>query len=192
MSATGRGKERAANDFYETPARCVEELMQACDLGGANWLEPSAGSGAIIRAVNAIKPGITWAAVELDNRHSSNLKALTNNVHVGSYLTWEKDRHYDVVIGNPPYSLAMEFVQTSLRNADTVALLLRLCFAASKKRADFMMSTCPDVYVLSQRPSFTGGGTDSTDYAWFVWHSDKPTTRGSFQVIGSNKRERSD
>jgi hypothetical protein len=25
------------------------------------------------------------------------------------------------------------------------------------------------VHVLSRRPSFTGGGTDSAAYGWFVW-----------------------
>ena len=25
------------------------------------------------------------------------------------------------------------------------------------------------LFVLSKRPSFTGKGTDATDYAWYVW-----------------------
>jgi hypothetical protein len=27
----------------------------------------------------------------------------------------------------------------------------------------------PDIYVIPNRPSFTGGKTDSIEYAWFVW-----------------------
>ena len=29
------------------------------------------------------------------------------------------------------------------------------------------------LYVLSKRPSFTGKGTDSAAYAWFVWDNSK-------------------
>ena len=48
--------------------------------------------------------------------------------------------------------------------------LLRINFLGSQKRYDFWQQFPPDgLYVLSKRPSFTGKGTDSIDYAWFVW-----------------------
>lgn len=37
------------------------------------------------------------------------------------------------------------------------------------RRADFHRRHPSDVFVLPRRPSFTGGGTDATEYAWFVW-----------------------
>jgi hypothetical protein len=43
-------------------------------------------------------------------------------------------------------------------------------YLASNKRAAFMQENCPDVYILPNRPSFSGaGGTDSIEYAWMVW-----------------------
>lgn len=48
-----------------------------------------------------------------------------------------------------------------------------------------MQRHTPDVYVLPQRPSFTGKGTDSTSYAWFVWTSAEKT-EGKLQIL--NKR----
>jgi hypothetical protein len=75
----------------------------------------------------------------------------------------------DVIIMNPPYKLAMEFVEHAIESAGVTVCLLRLAFLASQKRAAFWREHPADVYVLPKRPSFTGGGTDSTDYAWFVW-----------------------
>ena len=78
---------------------------------------------------------------------------------------------FDAVIMNPPYKQAMEFVQRArkLMGRRTVAALLRLSFLESQKRRAFWQENPADVYVLSRRPSFTAGGTDSAAYAWFVW-----------------------
>ena len=63
MSSTNRNTEdhpRIKDDVYETPKytvyRILDELnMDLIKLGvGNNWLEPSAGSGAIINAVQNI------------------------------------------------------------------------------------------------------------------------------------------
>lgn len=32
-----------------------------------------------------------------------------------------------------------------------------------------MRANPPSLFVTPKRPSFTNGGTDSADYAWFVW-----------------------
>jgi hypothetical protein len=34
--------------------------------------------------------------------------------------------------------------------------------------------------VLPKRPSFTGGGTDATEYAWMVWG---PTRTGRLRIL---------
>ncbi|MEO6575502.1 MAG: hypothetical protein ABIP89_16760, partial [Polyangiaceae bacterium] len=79
-----------------------------------------------------------------------------------------------LVISNPPFSLAQAFVQKSLDLAKptraTVAVLLRLAFLESKKRAKFHADNPSDVFVLTERPSFTGDGkSDSCAYAWFCF-----------------------
>jgi len=82
MSATGRGRERDEHDFYETPAWCVHRLLEAVpQLPGGAWLEPCAGKGAIIRAVNEVrKDPIHWTAVEIDPSHRDDLCPLSPHV----------------------------------------------------------------------------------------------------------------
>lgn len=79
------------------------------------------------------------------------------------------DLPFDLVIANPPYSDAERFVEHALTIGRTCCFLLRLNWLASKKRAAFHRAHPSDVFVLPRRPSFTNGGTDATEYAWFVW-----------------------
>jgi hypothetical protein len=70
----------------------------------------------------------------------------------------------------------MEFIERALREAPEdadVAFLLRLNFLGSQRRAAFHRSFPSDVYVLPRRPSFTGGGTDATEYCWMVWGAER-------------------
>ena len=54
--------------------------------------------------------------------------------------------------------------------AGDLVMLLRINFLGSKKRYNFWKKNpAAAIYVLTKRPSFTGKGTDATEYAWFVW-----------------------
>jgi hypothetical protein len=78
-----------------------------------------------------------------------------------------------VALGNPPFALAQEFIQHTLTMAEQVVFLLRLSFLESQKREHFFARVgVPDVFVLPERPSFTGEGTDACAYAWMRWQRD--------------------
>jgi hypothetical protein len=75
-----------------------------------------------------------------------------------------------VIVTNPPYSLADEFCRHAISVATEVFLLLRLNFLGSQRRKEWWTHHEPSaLFVLSKRPSFVNGKTDSTEYAWFYW-----------------------
>jgi len=185
MSATKKNSnKRVANDYYPTPSWCVDRLLEEVNLpytyplrSVGRWLEPAAGDGAIIRAVNAgLGTTPTWTAIELQDRFKTDLEASVDpsRVYIESFLDAPLNKDYDVIITNPPFSKALEFIKKSIKlEPEYVCMLLRLNFMGSGERSDFLRQYTPDIYVLPNRPSFNGKGTDSIEYAWFVWDRNK-------------------
>jgi len=168
--AKPRGKRRA-NDAYYTPDELANRLVgllpvQPTDLA----LEPSAGGGAFVRALQA--RGALVCGVDIDP-DSVGVKQAQHHAWTGDFRDHEwNDPPYDWIVGNPPYKDAQLHVQHALDNTGRhVAMLLRMGFLAGQQRQRELWSDhrprC--VWVLSKRPSFTGGGTDSTDYCWIWW-----------------------
>lgn len=177
MSSTNRGAKRHKADFYATPPEAVYSLLDRLELKQFllpfqhnTILEPGAGNGNIVRAVNEYYDNLNWTLLELRDEEQSVLSGLGEVICPQDYLTWQTDRRFRLIIGNPPFSLWREFAERSLDLSNTVILLGRLSLLETKERHDFWQKHTPDVYVMSKRPSFTGGGTDSCAYAWFVWH----------------------
>lgn len=182
MSARGRKRaegpatEVAAFEFYPTPREAIIPLVASplLTLPGGTWIDPCAGSGRIPSTVNAMRADVAWLLVEINPDHRPALMTITRAADVllpfGDFVhrPWSHDRA-DVLIMNPPFSHALEFVQTGLARARTVAMLQRTNWIGPS-RAAWLRRHMPDVYQLAKRPSFTGdGSTDSVEYSWFVW-----------------------
>ena len=178
ISATNRGSERVASDFYATPIPVIKKFLKHYKLQHGHILEPSAGNGNFITALreegyNNYNP-IT--AIELREEERNNLiDSGADNVIITDFLTWEPNKKYTTIIGNPPYTYALEFINKCFEIATEktkIIMLLRTAFLESKKRYNFWQKhPLSGLYVLSQRPSFTGKGTDATSYSFFVWNN---------------------
>jgi hypothetical protein len=189
MSSTGRSDVRRADDFYRTEAHVTRAILG--HLPRLPVLDPCCGDGAILDAVHA-----TWGTapsalcgIELDET-----RALA--VREKGYLCGARDAlgpeswpaaYRGLVVTNPPFSLAEEFVRRALTEiaptGGTIAMLFRLAFLETAKRASFHVEHPSDVFVLSKRPSFTEDGkTDSCAYAWFVWG---PNRGGRWQILAT-------
>lgn len=174
MSATNRGAKRADGDFYETPGwvtRAIIPHLKSVGLlaNGQRVLEPAAGNGAIVREL--ISCGVTEeniSSYEIDAE-----RACASGARCDDFLLID-DIHtpFDLIITNPPYSLAMKFAQQGMRMLSpwgAMVMLTRINWLASQRRAAWLRENTPSLFVLPKRPSFTGKGTDATDYAWLMW-----------------------
>jgi len=153
--------ERIANDFYPTPTWCYEQLpFDYTKFKTA--LEPCQGDGRITCFLE-----------------DKGLEVTGIDIHDGQdYLTTPRAR-YDLILTNPPFSLAMEFIEKAMKESDTVCMLLRINFLGSQVRKPFWLRNTPTgLIILSKRPSFTGKGTDSIDYAWFLWDKTDKLPKG--------------
>lgn len=182
MSRASHKIKRVPNDGYQTPKSALEPLLPYLELEDVKFfLEPCKGEGNII---NLVKPLL-----------SENCRIEHTELNEGKDYFKQNFTAVDLIITNPPFSQAMEFLEKSLKEAKTVIYLLRLNFLASQKRREFWGTYPPDhIFVLSKRPCFiwtckirgcgkkhpagtklcscggrVGPGTDATEYAWFVW-----------------------
>jgi hypothetical protein len=184
---------RHDKDNYPTPAWCVHRLLESNALPvGGTWCEPCVGDGHIVAAVSdyLIKPP-TWKGYELRSP-GQKLHGFQYNQDFLSLDEEHVDPAVAVVLTNPPFSLAPEFIVQSLLlyHEALLAFLLPLSFLATEKRAPFMHTYAPDVYVLPDRPSFTANNkTDSAEYGWFIWHGQRLRKSGSVQVLQLTPKE---
>lgn len=192
MSSAGRSDVRQANDFYRTPSWVTEAILPHLPSGG-DVCDAGCGDGAILAAIAATAPFVhsQLHGVEIDPALAAQAamhlaEPRRHHIYEGDFL--RHGLNYDLVVCNPPFSFAREFVEHALAlvasRRGTVAMLLRLAWMAGQARASFHTEHPSDVYVLSRRPSFTGGGTDSADYAWFVWG---PGRGGRWSVLGGTR-----
>ena len=146
---------RHANDNYPTPEFALQALSR--ELGPflrGIALEPCAGDRRIVRHFRML----TWTAFDIRDDPPVD------------FTTWSTFGRWDYCITNPPYPLAQQFVDRARACCDRVWMLLRLNFLGGQKRCEWWARNRPShIWVLSKRPSFTGAGTDRTEYAWFGW-----------------------
>lgn len=197
MSSKNRkARDQNPSEYFPTPAWCVDRFLEKKLLPGGRWLEPCAGHGDIIAATNAFgyqteKP-IHWTANELRTDTEDKLAEYAHEVRIGDYLAWEPPHRYNVSISNPPFSIAMEVILKALEMSGWVVMLLRLNYLGTTDRNEFFQTRMPDIYVIPERPSFDGKGTDSIEYAWFVWGPgalDRVRTEGKVSVLNTTPLE---
>jgi hypothetical protein len=170
-------------DAYYTPQPLADAVVRwlAADFifgeGPSIVLEPSIGAGAFALAAKA-----QWPLCEVDgvdvNPDAAGLRLCTD-VYVQDFVTVSMNRTPCLTIGNPPFSFAEEHAAhaNELTPGGIVALLLRSAFFHGKKREAFWKKyPARKEYRLVERPSFTGGGTDSAEYSVFVWTPGRPVT----------------
>lgn len=194
MSSTNRSAIRSPNDYYVTPVNAICHFLQEFHRDtGFNFrmvgiLDPCAGGDAShpMSYPEALRIMCGDPKVEtIDIREDS--RAADKIDYLKCLVMWQPD----VIISNPPFSIAQNFIAKALmdvRPGGFVIMLCRLTFFGSQNRLSWWKDRMPTfVYVHSKRMSFKTplseklsgkpfkpGQSDSVEYAHFVW------TQGSY------------
>lgn len=173
--ANGKNKQaRRQEDFYPTPEPPVIAALDCLPSGFMphTILDPGAGTGVWGDVARRRWPDAAITGTELRSELPT---SAYNAWRDGNFLTMPWYQTFDLVIGNPPYKLAEEFVRRSVELTNHngyIVLLLRLGFLEGQARGESLWRELrpAKVAVSSMRPSFTGDGkTDGSAYATFVW-----------------------
>lgn len=179
-------RQRALGQWH-TPDNVALRLARWC--GAASLprvLEPSAGGGALVRAIRETRAAAQIDAVELDPSWADKLRAAHSDdsrvsVECGDYLARPSPAtRYDAVIMNPPYEDGADglFLARAMEDGDRVIALVRLATLAGQARHERVWSRIdahddgwwmPGLAVFSARPNFLAAGEDvgggKTDFA---------------------------
>ena len=171
---------RAENDFYATDPIAVEKLIQCLDKeylmqGRYNRLEPCVGTGNICEAFK--DKLCEWTCLDIVDRGYP-------DTVVADYLQWDSPKNYDLIVTNPPYSLATEFIKKSmtiLAEDGLCCMYLKLQFLEGVKRKELFDKYPPKyIYVFRNRMATWKNGlqknpdtgkkwAETICFAWFVW-----------------------
>lgn len=158
---------------YTTPELALTIVSHLIDLGdlcvGDRVLDPCVGLGAFSNAVKAHSPSSHVVTIDEDCSVAADIHRDFLQVPIT-----EETIKFQLIVSNPPFSLAQRFVEKSVAMLDprgTVAFLLLLQFLGSNGRKGFFEQYPPtSVDVLRPRPSFAeDGSTDMREYALFRW-----------------------
>lgn len=198
-----RSKASIPGDRYTSPdwlvAQLVDDLLPDW-LPATLWvnggeglaiLDAGAGEGVFVRHLRRAFPKATIHAIDIHPFKSWAADGADASFH-GDFLAEgfrslrSLEGHplrltYDLIAGNPPFSIAEAFIRRGLELARYLSYVLRQGFLASNDRCEpggLWRTTPPQVlYQVAHRPRFRLDlkGADSADYMWYCW----PPERGA-------------
>lgn len=134
-----------STQFYPTKSDLAEEMARMLDIeNGMTVLEPSAGQGSLISAVNNMAK-VEFTAVEIDPVNALIVEGQFSNVDLmkSDFLDMKEGQKFDRIIMNPPFSdgRAKRHVEKALTLLSSEGILVA-CLPASLKNHVFNEKLC--------------------------------------------------
>lgn len=192
MSSTARGGQREISDYYVTPVAEVTRFLKAWaqdeKLDGIKRIfDPCAGGTLVdgkITVPMSYPAAISTAHFPAMERvETMDIRGDSPAEIIRDYLFSQPAEMPDLIITNPPFSIAVEITEKALREVAEggfVVMLQRLNWYGSEKRQAFWRAQMPKFcYIHSERMGFRKhltelpikerNATESIEYAHFVW-----------------------
>jgi len=168
------------NDLWMTPDWLAAEFVAWCHIDGQVVLEPSAGTGQLVRELRA-QGARGVLAFELDPEWAERGGFACGDFLVSELRPAVERALYtpgllpEVTVGNPPFSLMLEFIERALAWTPRVCMILPVSVFFGKNEKDpgqsrhrlwTSVAHPTRVRVLSARPRFVGAKDTSpaTDF----------------------------
>jgi predicted RNA methylase len=156
---------------FFTPDELAAQVVDLAEIkAGDKVLEPSAGEGALVKAVNRIHPNMVVDCVELKDDSRAVLNGLLCVNLVGSdFMSFRSDPVYDKIVGNPPFSNNQDIDHISkmyslLKNGGRlVSIASRHCLISKRSKEMRFMKWLASVggrVIELERGAFRESGTN--------------------------------
>lgn len=167
---TKRDEKQSSNDLYTTPVEALDAIwpyMEKDIILANNVLEPCSGMHDITKYLTSRGALVfTNELYPVDGfRYDTVEDFLSDNNSCGAY---------SMLVSNPPYNKASEFILKGFEHAPVQWHFLRLSFLEGQKRFEelFNLGKLSDVYIFTYRVSCPKGidrekTANSVCYAWY-------------------------
>lgn len=187
--------DRKPSDFYPTPYEGTESLMPVINAllqPGAQIWEPCSGDLDMTRVLE-------WHGYEVT---STELRDTGQGINGFDFLRddpmesfgWEASAHLDMIVMNPPFSLAAEFIEKALSYTPNVACLVKIDYWNAISRLPLFEKHPPLFFLpLTFRLAFLKaerGNSPLMNCAWVVWADDEVRDLGKDVTIFEPLRKR--
>lgn len=168
-------RPRQEHDYYATSPEAIDALNKIMPLKGLDIWEPACGGGHL--SMRMINLGASVVSTDLYDRGYGT---------AGIDFFKTTNLAAPIIVTNPPYKYAMEFVEHALGlGAEKVAMFLKITFLEGQKRKKLFEKQPPKIVaVFSKRIQVAINGdpdmfkkSSAACYAWFIWekgYQDKP------------------
>ena len=153
----------AAPQLFPTPPDVARRVIELADIRpGDRVLEPSAGTGALLAAIEELAPDCgAVLAVELNAALADRLRAAhpLTVVYTADFLTWAPDAPVDRIAMNPPFNNGsdIEHIQHARRFLKPGGRLVAICANGPRQQAQLR----PDAETWIELPAGTFTGTNA-------------------------------
>lgn len=169
QSIVGTSPGRPEADFYPTPPYATKALLEKEQFSEYVW-EPACGDGAISKVLTDFGYRV----------YSDDLYDYDYGTSGHDFLTVSEPQGWKSpysIVTNPPFKLAIEFMERALswKNCEKLALLCKLAFLEGQERSvKLEQSPLHYVWVFRKRLQLTRNGDAYKNggmiaFAWFVW-----------------------
>lgn len=177
-----RAWERKPSDFYPTPYDVTESLMPilgALLMPRASIWEPCCGNMDMSRVLE-------WHGYEVT---STDIRETGQGIGGFDFLNDDPEEKWgwipepDMIVMNPPFSLAAEFIERALQFTPNVACLMKIDYWNAVSRLPLWERRIPQFFMpLTWRPAFLAkerGNSPLMNCAWCVWVGDEHRDLGT-------------
>ncbi len=162
---------KALSQWFTPPDIARRLVWWAGPVAADRILEPSAGEGAIVRAIREARAAAVIDAVEIDPRFAAELRGIGDPALVvteGDYLTRPPPmQRYPLSVINTPYEGGVDglFLEKVMRESDRIIALVRLAALEGGERYRRVWSLVhqgidgwrmPGLAIFATRPVFDG------------------------------------
>lgn len=172
IQASYRAWERKPSDFYPTPYDVTQSLMpivkEMVSDGGKIW-EPCSGNMDMTRVLE-------WHGYEVT---STDIRETGQGISGFDFLNDDPQEKWgwipdpEMIVMNPPFSLAAEFIERALSYTPNVACLVKIDYWNAISRLPLFERRRPTFFLpLTWRPAFLRkerGNSPLMNCAWVVW-----------------------